>query len=80
MPTGCAFSVLPWQLLSVGSTASPFTLRPIATYGMRLIGTASARLAMMSSSGAVAPEFATPRNFALREALLHPGFLAAPMK
>src|SRR6516164_3431472 len=30
-PTGCAFSVLSWQLLALGSTASPFTLWLIGT-------------------------------------------------
>ena len=64
MPTGAAFSVLFWQLLSFGSTASCFSLRPIATHGTRLIGTASARLAITSSTGDT-PEPATPRSCAL---------------
>src|SRR5258708_38781007 len=64
MPTGAAFSLLFWQLLSLGSTASCLSLRPIATQGTRLIGAASARFAITSSTGAT-PDPATPRSSAL---------------
>src|SRR4029434_9174279 len=64
MPTGALFSVLFWQLLSFGNTASCVSLRPIATHGTRLIGTASARFAITSSTGAT-PDPATPRSCAL---------------
>ena len=59
-PTGATFSLLFWQSFSFGSTVRPFTLRFIATHGTRLIGAASARLAMISSTGAV-PEPVTAR-------------------
>jgi hypothetical protein len=63
MPTGAAFSVLSWQLFAAGNTPSAVSLRPIATHGTRLTGTASARFAITSSTGAT-PEPATPRNCA----------------
>src|SRR5207244_5773965 len=61
--TGAAFSLLFWQLLSLGSTASCLSLRPIAIQGTRLIGAASARFAITSSTGAT-PDPATPRRCA----------------
>jgi len=72
MPTGAAFSLLSWQLFSFGSTASCVSLRPIATHGTRLIGTASARFAITSSTGEI-PDPATPRSVAFgKRSFTHP--------
>src|SRR5262245_32256351 len=73
MPTGALVSVLFWQLLSFGDTASWVSLRPIATHGTRLIGTASARFAITSSTGAT-PRSRDATELRLWKALLHPAF------
>ena len=67
---GVAISLLSWQLLPSGSAFRPLTLRFSACHGTRLIGVMSARLAMISSTGAAVPAVDTPRSVAFGKRFL----------
>jgi hypothetical protein len=73
---GFLLAVLAVVLLRV-DTVRPLTFWFRLTHGTRLIGAASARLAMISSTGAVAPELATARSFGLGETFLDPVLFGA---